>query len=157
MNLIEAEAHDIPLVKQLFREYQQWLGVDLCFQGFEAELAELPGCYAAPRGSILLAVRNKETIGCVAVRPNVWPEAELKRLFVKPDYQGQGAGKMLFTAAMEKATAIGYTSIVLDTLPSMKTAQAMYRHYGFSEIEPYCENPLDGVKYFRYQFAGISS
>ncbi len=154
MEIIEAVENDMTAVERLFRQYQQWLNVDLFFQGFEKELAELPGCYARPEGSILLAQHENQFIGCVAVRPHEGQQAELKRLFVQPDFHGRGIGKRLFIAAMEKAMVKGYTSIVLDTLPSMQTAQSMYKTYGFRSTEPYCDNPIEGVKYFRYDFAG---
>ena len=152
MEIIEAKKQHMPDVRNLFREYQQWLGVDLCFQGFEQELMDLPGCYAAPQGRIWLAQFEDELVGCVAVRPKESTEAELKRLYVKPALHGMGFGKQLFVTAMNEARSIGYTSMVLDTLQSMQTAQAMYRRYGFFEIEPYYDNPQSGVQYYRYRF-----
>lgn len=143
---------DMPTVKNLFEQYQQSLEVSLGFQGFDAELAGLPGCYAAPAGAILLAVINCETCGCVGYRPLSDKEAELKRLFVRPQYRGSGVGKALFDEAMVRVPAAGYESIVLDTLPSMKTAKAMYKEYGFEQIAAYYDNPLEGVEYFRYHF-----
>lgn len=152
MKIIEAKEQHMPEVRNLFREYQQWLGVDLCFQGFEQELADLPGCYAPLQGRIWLAQLEDDLVGCVAVRPKDAIEAELKRLYVRPAFHGKGFGKQLFLAAMNGARTIGYSSIVLDTLPSMHTAQTMYRGYGFFEIEPYYDNPQTGVQYYRYQF-----
>ena len=149
MTILEAKQQQLPQVRSLFREYQQWLGVDLCFQGFEQELADLPGCYASPQGGIWLAQLGDEMIGCVAVRPNTDTQAELKRLFVKPAFHGSGFGKQLFQTAMNSAKAMGYITIVLDTLPAMQTAQSMYRAYGFCEIDAYYDNPQPGVKYYR--------
>ncbi len=148
MTILEATQQHLPQVRSLFREYQQWLGVDLCFQGFDQELADLPGCYASPQGGIWLAQIDDEMIGCVAVRPNTDTQAELKRLYVKPEFHGNGFGKQLFQTAMNSAQAKGYATIVLDTLPTMQTAQSMYRAYGFYEIEAYYENPEPGVKYY---------
>jgi len=152
LKIVEAMDSDIPVVADLFREYQKWLGIDLCFQGFEQELVELPGCYAAPKGCIFLAQIKQQSVGCVAVRPRAESESELKRLYVRPEFQGQGIGKNLFLAAMNKAKEIGYDSIVLDTLPSMQVAQLLYRDFGFVKTQAYCHNPLSGVEYYRYEF-----
>ena len=153
MKIAEATEKDMLNVGKLFREYQEWLGIDLCFQGFEEELATLPGSYASPKGVILIAIEDREVAGCVGIRPIVENEAELKRLYVKPGYQGQGIGKRLFHAAMSKAKSIGYTSIVLDTLPTMQTAKLLYVAYGFKKIPAYYRNPEDGVEYYRYVFS----
>jgi len=121
-----ARLEQMPVVRALFEEYQAFLGVDLCFQGFNAELDSLPGKYAEPAGFVLLAMQDEKPCGCVAVRPFDDQQAELKRLFVKPAAQGGGTGRRLFNAAMEKTKSLGYQAILLDTLPQMKTAQAMY-------------------------------
>lgn len=153
MKILEATDKDLLNVRKLFREYQEWLGIDLCFQGFEEELATLPGSYAPPKGVILIAIEDREFVGCVGVRPRMENEAELKRLYVKPNHQGRRIGKRLFHTAMAKAKRIGYTSIVLDTLPTMQTARSLYLAYGFKEIPAYYENPQDGVVYYRYLFS----
>ena len=153
MEIVEAKQKDMPNVRDLFLEYQQLLGIDLCFQGFEQELAALPGCYASPTGTILIAVTGCEIIGCVCVRARTKNEAELKRLYVKPSHQGHGVGKKLFHLAMSIAQKIGYTSIVLDTLPSMQAAKSLYEDYGFNIIPAYYENPIEGAEYYRYEFA----
>ena len=153
MMIMEASEEDMLTVRELFREYQEWLGVDLCFQDFEPELATLPGRYAPPNGVIFLAVESDEVVGCVGVRPKAGDEAELKRLYVRPDHQGCGFGKQLFHAAMSKAQAIGYTSIVLDTLQPMRAAKSLYLAYGFKEIPAYYQNPEPGVEYYRYEFS----
>jgi len=148
----EAYQADMPIVRTLFIEYQQWLNVDLCFQGFEEELAALPGCYAPPKGVIYLAVEDGEPIGCVAVRPRTSGEAELKRLYVRSAKRGRGAGKRLFDAAMTRAHLMGYSSIVLDTLPHMRAAKSLYAAYGFRRIPPYYNNPEEGAEYYRCDF-----
>jgi ribosomal protein S18 acetylase RimI-like enzyme len=152
MKIIKATEKDIPKVRELFYEYQQWLRIDLCFQNFEEELATLPGSYSPPAGVIFLAVENSDVVGCVGVRPRVESEAELKRLYVRPDHHGRGIGKQLFLTAMSEAKSIGYTSIVLDTLPAMQVARSLYLNYGFEKIPANYENPLNGVDYYRYVF-----
>jgi carbonic anhydrase len=149
MKIVEAVTKDMNAVRELFREYQQWLGVDLCFQGFEEELASLPGRYAPPKGAIFLAVDDSRAVGCVAIRPRIIGEAELKRLYVRPSHQGYGLGTRLFDAAMRKAKSIGYTSIVLDTLPNMQAAKSLYLAHGFKAIPAYYENPEPGAEYYR--------
>jgi ribosomal protein S18 acetylase RimI-like enzyme len=153
MKIIKATEKDMSKVRELFSEYQQWLGIDLCFQNFEQELTTLPGSYSPPAGVIFLAVENSDVIGCIGVRPRVASEAELKRLYVRPDHHGCGIGKQLFLAAMSAAKSIGYTSIVLDTLPAMQAARSLYLNYGFEKIPAYYENPEDGVEYYRYVFS----
>jgi len=148
----EANPDDMPKVRTLFVEYQQWLNVDLCFQGFEKELAALPGCYAPPKGVIYLAEKDGEPIGCVAVRPRTSNEGEIKRLYVRNANRGRGAGKRLFDAAMTQAHQLGYSSIVLDTLPHMRAAKALYAAYGFHKIQPYYHNPEEGAEYYRCVF-----
>ena len=152
MKIVEATEQDMPTVHALFREYQQWVDVDLCFQGFDKELGTLPGSYAAPSGVILLARDDAEAVGCVAVRRRVEDEAELKRLYVRSTHQRRGIGRELLQAAMWKAAAMGYASIVLDTLPTMRAAKLLYANYGFKEIPAYYENPEEGVQYFRRAF-----
>lgn len=153
MRIVEATDVDMPGVRELFREYQAWLGVDLCFQGFEEELATLPGRYSPPEGVILVAVEEEDFIGCVGIRPRIDNEAELKRLYVKPSQQGRGVGKRLFYDAMSKSEQIGYTSIVLDTLPDMHVAKSLYLAYGFEQIPAYYGNPEEGAEYYRYVFS----
>lgn len=153
MEIVEAIQKDMLNIRELFLEYQEWLGIDLCFQGFDQELATLPGCYAPPKGAILIAIIDKQIIGCVCVRPRTNSEAELKRLYVKPNHQGLGVGKKLLHLAMLKAQKIGYTSIALDTLPSMLAAKSLYEDYGFYIIPAYYKNPIEGAEYYRYEFA----
>jgi putative acetyltransferase len=152
MKIIEADYSDLAKIAEMFREYQQLIGVDLCFQGFEEELANLPGKYAPPKGAIFIAVDEDDLIGCVAIRPLSQQQAELKRLYVKPAWHGHGIGKQLFECAMSRAQSIGYGSIVLDTLESMQSARRLYQSYGFREIEGYYHNPDSTAKFYRYDF-----
>jgi ribosomal protein S18 acetylase RimI-like enzyme len=141
-------AHEMPAVAALFRDYAASLGVDLSFQGFEAEVAALPGTYAPPSGALLLAV--PPPLGCVALRKLPEPGAcEMKRLYVGPDARGMGLGRALAVAAIEAATRIGYRTMRLDTLPAMATAQALYRDLGFETTEAYYDTPVAGTLFMR--------
>ena len=153
MKIVQATDKDMPAVRALFREYQASLGVDLCFLGFEQELATLPGDYAPPHGAIFLAVQGTVVAGCVGIRPREEVEAELKRLYVRPSHRGRGFGARLFRTAMSRARAIGYACVVLDTLPSMRVARSLYVDYGFHEVSAYDNNPAAGVRYYRFVFA----
>lgn len=155
VKIIEAQTTDMETVRDLFRAYQAWLNVDICFQGFEQELATLPGHYAALKGVIYIAIDEDNTIACGAIRPIVDSSensAELKRLFVHADYRGKGIGKNLFNTLMTSAEDIGYDSIVLETLAIMKTAKSMYLNYGFECISTCNQNADSEVELYRYQF-----
>jgi len=136
-------AAHIAEIRQLFVEYAEWLQVSLCFQGFQQELAELPGKYAPPRGAMLLAVDGDQVVGCVALRPLEDDDVcEMKRLYVRPVAQGQHLGEQLVKAIIVEARGIGYRSMRLDTLPGkMDKAISLYRRAGFREIAPYYDNP----------------
>jgi ribosomal protein S18 acetylase RimI-like enzyme len=137
----------LPVVRTLFEEYAAALGVDLGFQDFERELAELPGDYAPPGGRLLLAL-DPEPVGCVALRPYEPGTCEMKRLYVRPEYRGTGLGRRLVEAIVAAGRDAGYERMRLDTMPSMEAARALYRSLGFVEIEAYRFNPVHGTTYF---------
>ena len=136
---------DLALARKLFVEYQRAIGVDLCFQGFQAEVAGLPGDYAPPRGRLLLAWVDGRLAGCGALRPLGGDAAELKRMWVRPSFRGLGLGRAVAEALLVEARAQGYAQVRLDTLPSMTEAQALYRSLGFREVPPYNDNPHPGA------------
>jgi ribosomal protein S18 acetylase RimI-like enzyme len=139
---------DMGAARALFEEYAAALAVDLCFQNFAQELAELPGGYAAPRGRLLFAERGVQLLGCVALRPlDGGATGEVKRLYVRPQARGLGVGRALAQAVIERARAIGYRELKLDTLASMHEAQALYASLGFRECEAYYRNPVEGTVY----------
>ncbi|MHC4953967.1 MAG: GNAT family N-acetyltransferase [Planctomycetota bacterium] len=137
---------DLVAVARLFREYQAAIGVDLCFQDFEDELATLPGRYAEPQGGLWLAGRRS---GVVALRPLATDgECEMKRLYVPDKARGRGLGRKLAELCVAEARARGYRTLRLDTLASMDAANHIYRSLGFVETDAYYENPLPGVRYY---------
>lgn len=144
---------DLQTVRDLFLDYQAELGIDLCFQGFEAELAGLPGAYAPPAGSLLLAWVDGEPAGCCALRP--LPNAdhlnacEMKRLFVRRAFRGFGLGRLLVERILSDGQLAGYTTMLLDTLSDMETARALYQEAGFVEVAPYYHNPIAGAHYLK--------
>jgi putative acetyltransferase len=140
-------ADDLDLARTLFREYQQAIGVDLCFQGFAAELAALPGAYARPGGRLLLAWRGEALAGCGALRPLGDGAAELKRMWTRPTERGRGLARAVAAALLVEARTEGYRLVRLDTLEWMTAARALYRSLGFVERGPYYPNPLPGVVY----------
>jgi putative acetyltransferase len=149
MKLIQAtNPEEIALARQLFEEYASWLEISLCFQNFDRELEGLPGDYAAPHGRLLLALKDDQLAGCIAVRRLPDRACEMKRLYVRPAFRGRGLGRTLVTAIVEEAKEIGYERMRLDTLPGkMDQALAMYRRFGFKEIPPYYENPIAGATF----------
>jgi GNAT superfamily N-acetyltransferase len=139
---------DIDAVRELFAEYERWLGVDLCFQGFAEELRSLPGRYTPPCGRLLLA---RDTVGADAGVVGMWPldedTCEMKRLFVREPFRGQGLGRRLAETIVETAVRVGYARMRLDTLERLTEAIMLYRSMGFREIKPYYHNPLESVIY----------
>lgn len=136
-------------VRRLFLAYAAGLDFELCFQGFERELAELPGAYAPPRGRLLLATIGGEPAGCAGLRPLDAETCEMKRLYVAPAFTGRGLGRRLAEAAIAEAEAIGYDRMRLDTVPAtMPAATALYARLGFRPIPAYYANPLPGAAYF---------
>ena len=143
-----ALSEETALVRDLFREYQAGLNIDLCFQSFEEELASLPGRYAPPQGLILFAEGTDGGLnGVVAMRALDPFTAEMKRLYVRPAFQGAGLGRALAEAVIDAARRRGYGRLRLDTLPAMGAAIALYRKLGFADIPPYTVNPIEGAVY----------
>ena len=149
-------ANELILARELISEYGDSLGIDLSFQGFEAELRGLPGDYAPPGGALLLAFIAEECAGCVAVRPLSGDVCEMKRLYVRPRWRGLGIGKRLIEAVLGEARRAGYHAIRLDTLPSMTAARGMYEALGFRAIAPYYESPIPGMVFLELELTGPS-
>jgi GNAT superfamily N-acetyltransferase len=144
---------DIARVRELFQEYAKALGFSLCFQGFDKEVAELPGDYAAPAGRLLLATCDSRLAGCVALHPLANPGSdqclcEMKRLYLRPEFRGKRLGRILAERIIEEARSVGYSHMRLDTIAStMSDAVVLYRKLGFREIAPYRENPMASALY----------
>ena len=147
--LCQAETpEDVETARLLFKEYAASLGFDLCFQGFDRELAGLPGDYAPPDGRLLLLIEDGRAVGCVALR-KLGPDAcEMKRLYVRPEFRGRSLGRELTEAIIREARGIGYARLKLDTVPSMAAAITLYRVLGFREVAPYRPNPVPGALCF---------
>ena len=124
-------------------EYAESIAETLCFQGFEAEVAGLPGRYAPPTGCLLLAMQGDRPAGCVAMRDLGGGTCEMKRLYVAPEFRGQGVGRLLVEDVLGKAERTGYRRMVLDTVPEMAEAIALYRRFGFVDTEPYWQSPVE--------------
>ena len=143
----------VEAARVLIREYAADLGVDLCFQNFDAELATLPGEYASPAGALLVVMVDGQPAGCGAIRPLPdvdYPDAcEMKRLFVRRAFRGFGLGRVLTLALLEHAQQAGYSTLLLDTLDDMEAARGLYAELGFEEIAPYYFNPLAGAHYLK--------
>jgi len=147
---------ELGAVRDLFVEYAQSLGFSLCFQGFDKELAHLPGDYAPPRGRLLLARVDGQSAGCVGLHAHSDDIAEIKRLYVKPEFRGHKLGRQLADKAISEARKIGYTRLRLDTIEAkMRTAVAMYRAMGFQEIAPYRENPIPSALYMELDLSDV--
>lgn len=134
-------------VRSLLKEYADWLNVDLSFQDFDRELRELPGDYVAPDGTLLLCTHETHPVGCVAVRRWDSQTAEMKRLYVRPQYHGRGYGLILAQHAVDWARDAGYARMLLDTMPQMTQAQRLYERLGFRDVQPYRFNPVQGTRF----------
>ena len=143
----------------ILREYAKSLDVDLCFQGFEQELATLPGVYAQPAGLILLATVDGSVAGCGAFRPLVDVDhanaCEMKRLYVRPAFRRFGLGRVVAQALMDHATEAGYSSMLLDTLDEMEAARGLYESLGFAEVPPFYFNPIPGAHYLKAELGAF--
>ena len=139
------DSDDIAAVRTLFLEYAASLDVDLAYQGFQGEVASLPGDYAPPRGCLFLAREGQNAVACVGVRPIDGEICEMKRLYVRPEARGSGIGRDLAVAAIEFGRAAGFRAMRLDTLPSMMTAHTLYHALGFRSIAAYRPSPVAGT------------
>jgi putative acetyltransferase len=146
-------AEELDATRAIFQEYADQLGVDLCFQSFDGELATLPGDYAAPRGALWLALVDGAVAGCCALRPldsvDYANASEMKRLFVRKAFRGFGLGRQLAEAALDAARTKGYACVLLDTLDDMEAARTLYEELGFAEVPPYYHNPIAGAHYLK--------
>jgi putative acetyltransferase len=153
MNIIRANTpKEIEAVRRLFREYEAYLDVDLCFQQFESELKNLPGEYAPPSGTLLLAMDGRQPVGCGALRRigSIQESiCEMKRLYVNPEARGLGGGKQIARRLIQEGVRLGYSTMVLDTLDRLKVALHLYESLGFVRTDPYYDNPLSGVVYWK--------
>ena len=149
MRTVQAETPEqIALAGKLFEEYAAWVEISLCFQNFDQELAGLPGDYAQPSGRLLLAFVDDRIAGCVALREIGNGTCEMKRLYLRPDFRGQGLGRELALKIIDEARRMGYKRMCLDTLPGrMDHALSLYRSLGFKEIQPYYVNPVPGATF----------
>jgi putative acetyltransferase len=152
--LVEPDSAELlEAARTIFREYADSLSVDLCFQNFDAELAGLPGEYAAPDGALLLAFADEQLAGCVAMRRlsdvDHANACEMKRLYVRRPFRRFGLGRLLAQALMDRAASAGYSVMLLDTLDEMESARELYATLGFEEVAPYYYNPIPGAHYLK--------
>ena len=162
VDLIEPDSPAlVQVARELIGEYAASLGIDLCFQDLEAELAALPGEYAAPGGALLLALVDGQPAGCGALR--ALPDAdyanacEMKRLYVRRAFRRFGLGRRLAQQLMDLATRAGYSTLLLDTLDDMEAAREMYTSLGFEEIPPYYYNPIPGAHYLKVELDALGT
>ena len=159
MALTIAEADDaaaIDICRELIREYQRGVGTLECFKGFEEELASLPGDYSPPRGRLLVALKDGQPVGCVGLRPLGAVDCEMKRLYVRDAARGLGLGRILAERVIREARSIGYSTIKLDTLPSMGAAQALYEALGFRDTERY-NDQVEGVRFMALDLEALEA
>ena len=149
------EDADLAQIHSLFSAYAYALNFDLCFQGFDQELATLPGSYAPPSGALWLAYLGRETVGCIGLRPLTGKSCEMKRLYVAPAARGHGLGRRLAEKCLAAATKRGYWRLYLDTMrQEMKAAGELYRDLGFRQVAPYYDDPIPGVVCYARDLAG---
>jgi putative acetyltransferase len=139
------------IARTLVREYAASLNVNLAFQNFDEELLHFERDYAPPSGTFLLARHNNEFVACAALRRFSATDAEMKRLYVRPSARNQGLARQLALALIGEAKSLGYRRILLDTLPTMHSAQSLYKSLGFQPIEPYRHNPIEGTSYLKLE------
>ncbi|MBS0544781.1 MAG: carbonate dehydratase [Proteobacteria bacterium] len=151
--LSASDTAELEQVRQFFRHYAAWLGVDLSYQGFGDEVANLPGAYGEADGRLFFAEVDGRPAGCVGVRRFSEGVCEMKRLYVDPDLRGQGLGRKLALAAIKAAQALGYRRILLDTLPTMRIAVKLYRELGFTEAPAYYPSPVEGTIFLTLDLA----
>lgn len=144
---------DFAAARELFLEYAAQLQIDLCFQGFAAELDRLTTVYAPPSGCLILARSGDHPIGCGAIRRLSGDACEMKRLYLRPQARGTGLGRTLAERLVFRAKALGYARMYLDTLLDMHPARTLYVSLGFRETGPYYDNPLPGVVYMALDLA----
>ncbi|HRH73328.1 MAG TPA: carbonate dehydratase [Zoogloea sp.] len=138
---------EIEHVRQFFRNYAGWLGVDLGYQNFAEEMASLPGAYSPPTGRLFFAELDGRPAGCIGIRAATEGVCEMKRLYVEPESRGSGVGRELALAAIKAAKSLGYRKVMLDTLPAMRIAVKLYRELGFKEAPAYYPTPVEGTMF----------
>jgi putative acetyltransferase len=153
--IVPAGADDLLELKSLFSEYASSIGYDLSFQDFDREVAALPGEYAPPNGCILIARKESEAVGCVAMRRISNEICEMKRLYVRPRFRGRGLGNSLALSVIREAKRRSYHKMRLDTLPSMIEALALYESLGFKQIAPYRHNPIQGAVFLELDLSVV--
>jgi len=149
ITLIETEGAELDIIRSLFREYEEELNEDLCFQSFEAELRDPLKKYVQSGGAIMLAYVDDEPAGCIALLPHSQSDCEMKRLFVRPAYRKSGLGRELVQLLLDLAKEKGFTSMKLDTLNKLQPAIKLYEQFGFTHTNAYYNNPLPGVVYMQ--------
>jgi len=154
LQILQAESSEhIQTVRELFREYESWLGMDLCFQGFDEELQTLPGRYEPPDGRLYIASADEKAAGCIGMRKLEDGICEMKRLYLRSAFRGQGIGNALIEKLINEARSAGYKRMRLDTHPpKMGKAVGLYESYGFRQIPPYYDNPNPDVLFMELTF-----
>jgi putative acetyltransferase len=153
LNIFPAATQDLEDVRILFSEYATLVAEALCFQGFDKELEALPGNYAPPGGALLIARDGETAAGCVALRRLEDGSGEMKRMYVRDAYRGSGLGRRLALAIIDEAKKRNCGRVVLDTLPKLAPAIALYRDLGFRETGPYLACPTPGAICFELRFS----